>query len=143
MEERISVTGIETVTKEFKSLVAKYPDRAGELLRMQGVAIRKEVIKNVKESVGTIHSKKSLSKAGSYRVSQPKGLGIRQTVEISAQSPHFHLVEHGHELIVNGENRGFVPGKHMMADAVKKREKEMPAAVDAMLGELLKEGGFL
>ena len=142
MEETLTVVGISELTAELETLAKQYPDKAGELLQKQGRELRKEVIKNVKKSTKTSGSKKSLRKAGSYRVSRPKGVGIRQYVEVSAQSPHFHLVEHGHELVVNGENRGFVPGKHMMADAVKTYGREMPAAAERMLDALLKERGL-
>lgn len=142
MEEVLTMVGISELVAELETLAKQYPDKAGELLQKQGRELRKEVIKNVKKSTKTAGSKKSLRKVGSYRVSRPKGTGIRQYVEVSAQSPHFHLVEHGHELVVNGENRGFVPGKHMMADAVKAYEREMPTATGRMLDALLKERGL-
>ena len=81
----MTVAGISELTAELETLAKQYPDKAGELLQKQGRELRKEVIKNVKKSTKTSGSKKSLRKAGSYRVSQPKGAGIRQYVEVSAQ----------------------------------------------------------
>ena len=142
MEERIVVTGIEELTKELQTLISQYPDRAGELLEKQGKALRKEVVKNVDRTLGTAKSKRSLHKISSYRVSKAQGIGRKQYVEVSAKSPHFHLLERGHEIIMNGENKGFYPGKHMMADAVKTHQREMPKMAEQMLDQLLKERGL-
>ena len=148
MEEKIQVTGLEEVQKELLTLVKQYPDRAGELLETQGKNLRKTVKDNVDKSLGTARNregadpKKSLHKIGAYKVSKAKGIGTKQYVEVSAKVPHFHLVEHGHTLIINGQNRGFVPGKHMMADAVKTHQREMPKMAEQMLDQLLKERGL-
>jgi hypothetical protein len=58
-------------------------------------------------------------------------------------SPHFHLLERGHEIIINGQNKGFYSGQHMMADAVKQHQREMPAAASEMVDALIKERGLL
>lgn len=142
MEEVIQITGIDSAIGDLNQLIKSYPDKAGELLEKAGKNIRKQVVHNVNSSVGTVHSKKTLHKAGSYRVSKAKGLGKNQYVEISAKSPHFHLVEHGHQLIINGTPRGFVAGKHMMSNAVAAYRREMPKAVEDMVDALLKERGL-
>ena len=142
MDEVIRVTGIESFIHELNQLAQKYPDRAGELLEKEGKNFRKLVINNVELLVGTTHSRKSLHKVGSYRVSKAKGIGKHQYVEISAKSPHFHLVEHGHQLIVGGKPKGFVPGKHMMSNAVIICRREVPKAVEDMVDTLLKERGL-
>ena len=157
----LNVEGMEDVISSFKTLARKYPDKAGELLQKNAKELRKEVIHNVKQDT-TVDSdnKKSLARAGSYKISQIKGFNEHQYVEISAKAPHFHLVEHGHEIIMPrfhgikgqkgvhipnknaGQKVGFVQGKHMMAKAVRKIEEDMPDTLESMVDELLKEGGF-
>lgn len=141
----MSLDGIEELIDSLNDLSRKYPDRAGELLQKNAKELRKQVVKNVKEDTKTKgETKRSLSKAGSYEISQVQGYGASQYVEIKARSPHFHLVEHGHVLKNHyGKTIGFVDGKHMMSNAVKKTEQTMPSIVENMVEELLKEGGFV
>ena len=158
----INVEGFEELADLFKKLVKKYPDRAGELLQKNARELRKDVVKNVKkETKPDKENKKSLARAGSYKISPIRGYGIKQFVEISAKSPHFHLVEHGHDSIMPpfhgvkgkkgkripnknpGQKVGFVQGRHMMATAVRKMEIKMPQTLLKMVDELLKEDGFL
>lgn len=157
----IVVEGIEDVQKSFERLAKKYPDKAGELLRRDAVNVRKEIVKQVKkETKFDTESKQSLAKAGSYKISQVNGLGINQYVEISAKSPHFHLVENGHNIIMPkshgvrgekgvripndnaGEKVGFVQGKHIIDTVTSKHEREMPGIVEDMIDKLLEEVGF-
>ena len=143
MEEILTVSGIDDITAELKNLVKEYPDKAGELLEKRGKTLRKDVVANVDKRLGTTkNAKQSLPRIGSYRVSKAKGIGLLQYVEISAKSPHFHLLERGHEIILNGKHMGFYPGQHMMADAISVNRREMPKAVEDMVDALLKERGL-
>lgn len=145
-EQMISmkIDGMEELQDTFENLVKKYPDKAGEMLRKDARQLRKEIVKEVKKAVKTDDSsKRSLGKLSSYEISAVKGLGTQQYVEVSAKSPHFHLVEHGHNLVKDGVNIGFVPGRHMMDNAVKSHEENMADTVLVMLDDLLKEEGLL
>lgn len=154
--------GFEELAAELSRLSKKYPERSGELLKQEAKNFRKEVIKNVKKDTHpNADNKRSLSKASQYKISQVQGFGDKQFVEISAKSPHFHLVEHGHEMIMpythgikgvkgavaknenGGQRVGFVEGKHMMDKARRTYEERLPEAIDRMVDELLSEGGFL
>ena len=89
-------------------------------------------------------NKKSLGKIRNYKVSQVQGLGAYQYVELSAKSPHFHLVEHGHVLKSHKkETIGFVPGKHVMENEIKKYQEQVPAMTEAMIETLLREEGLI
>lgn len=147
MSEQIlamDIDGLNELIGTFDELVKKYPDRAGDMLQKNAKSLRKDVVEEVKNVTKTEgSSKRSLGKLSSYKISPVKGYGVNQFVEISAKSPHFHLVENGHQLIINGENRGFVQGKHMMATTVKKHQESMPEAVSNMVDELLKEEGLI
>ena len=145
MDQVITIDGLDDLEKTFKDLVKKYPDRAGEMLREDARKLRKEVVKEVKKVTNTkSSSKRSLGKVGSYKISQVQGIGTNQYVEISAKSPHFHLVEHGHvQMNRAGQAIGFVQGRHLRDNTVKKHEGKMPEVVEDMVDRLLKEGGLI
>ena len=157
----LDVEGIDELVDRFKKLARKYPDKTGELLKKEAKSLRKDVINRVKRDNDTNKkSKRSLTKASSYKISPVKGYNGKQYVEISAKSPHFHLVEHGHEKVMpyshglrgkkgikipnknGGQTIGFVPGKHMMAQAVSEEQGNIANVVSGMVDELLKEEGF-
>lgn len=142
---QMDVSGMDDLIESLEGLSRKYPDKAGDLLRKDGRSLRKEIVKKARDLTDTPRqSKLSLGKIGSYRVSQVKGYGVNQYVEITARSPHFHLVEHGHELVSHSGNHiGFVQGKHFLERATKEYEREMPDHVSKMVDELLKEEGLI
>lgn len=148
MDKTVTIDGIDgllDLRDTFEDLVKKYPDRAGELLQKDARQLRKDVVKETKKVTKTnSSSKRSLGKVGSYKISPVQGLGANQFVEVSAKSPHFHLVEHGHVLKSHdGQTIGFVQGKHMMDNTVKKHQESMPQTVSVMVDELLKEEGLI
>lgn len=97
----MSVDGLDDLMEAFEKVVKKYPDRSGELLQTQAKLIRKEVINLVKNDTDTSgSSKRSLSKAKEYKISEIKGFGETQYIEVSGVAPHFHLLENGHQIIL-------------------------------------------
>lgn len=159
MEHTIDVIGLDNLTESMQKLIKKYPDRAGLALRKEGMETRKRIVKNAKSSVNTnTKRKKSLGRIGSYRVSQVKGYGINQYVEISARSPHFHLVERGHALVQphgrklksgkrihfknGGQTIGRVSGKFFMKKTKEEEVTLFPQVIDRMVDSLLKESGL-
>lgn len=145
MNDTISmhIDGLEELQETLNDLVKKYPDKAGEILKSNARQLRKDVTKEVRKVTDNYgKSKQSLAKVGSYRISPVQGYGMNQYIEISAKAPHFHLVEKGHELVKNGVNIGFVPGKHMMENTIKRHQEIVPETVSNMIDELLKEGGL-
>ena len=160
----VKVIGIDDLEESMQKLVKRYPDRAGECLRAEALKTRKEIVKNAKDLTETnTTSKMSLGRIGSYRVSQVQGLGINQYVEISARSPHYHLVERGHQIILpytftyknpttgerikrkwskGGQSRGRVAGRFFLKKAKDTEQERFPEFVSEMIDDLLKESGF-
>lgn len=139
--------GMEDLEQSLEYLMKKYPDRAGEFLRKQAMETRKGTVKEAKQAVDVnMSNDKSLGKIKNYSVSQVKGYGTTQEVELSAKSPHFHLIEHGHQLVGHFPGRksiGWVPG-YMIMDAERKRQEvKMPVECAKWADELLAEEGFL
>lgn len=146
MEISMKIDGIDELNRDFERLVRKYPDKAGDLLQERAKELRKDVVKRTKKVVH-INSKQreSLGKLGNYKMSQIRGYGGNQSIDISATSPHFHLIEHGHDL-TDKQGRpvgqGHVQGYHIMADTVRAHQRIVPKMVSEMVGELLKEEGL-
>lgn len=144
-EHTLKVEGLEELRKNLENLVKKYPDRAGDLLHAEAIGLRKNVVNGMRQETNiSAENKKSLGKIRNYKVSQVQGLGAYQYVELSAKSPHFHLVEHGHVLKTHKKKTiGFVPGKHVMENEIKKYQEQVPAMTEAMIETLLREEGFI
>lgn len=143
MEQTITVSGAAELAKDFEKVIKKYPDDADNFLKRQARELRKNVVKNVKKDTHTKGAtEKSLAKLKNYKISRIWGYGADRHIEISAQSPHFHLVERGHNLVIKGKTVKFVAGKHMMDNAVKSYEEQVEQAAEQFIDKLLKEGGF-
>ena len=160
----LEIEGLDELAESFEDVIRKYPDRAAEILVGQAKELRKDVVKQVKNDTDTDGtSKKSLAKVGSYRISPVQGFGESQYVEVSAKSPHFHLLENGHMKVIpksrtikrpdgekakitnpnGGQTVGFTPGYHFMDVASKKRQVAIPAEVAGEVNKLLKEERLL
>jgi len=54
-------------------------------------------------------------------------------------APHAHLIETGHRIVVNGEERGFVPGKRIFEKAGRSIEKDFHNIVEEEMDKELKK----
>lgn len=145
-EVDISIQGLDELTSDFEKLISRYPDKAGDLLRKNAREFRKEYVKNVRSAVKYSSGKaKSLTKLGNTKVYPIQGMGKRQYVEIGATSPHFHLFERGHNLIIPWMPNvsGRVEGRFIMKKSIDEYENKLPEIAQDMCDELLKEGNLL
>lgn len=144
MLDGIEISGLDELSEDFRRVARKYPDRAGEELQKEAKELRKDVIAMVKNDTDEHltkdgeRTKRSLTKASSYEISPVQGFNERQLVNISAKSPHFHLLENGHQLVTHkGRAIGFVPGYHFMDRARKEHAKKLPERMQKMVNHLL------
>lgn len=144
MSDMISVTGADEVVQALEKMVEAYPDRAGKMLRRSGTKLRKKIVENANENLNTNSKHKlSLGNESSYRISQVQGLGKMQFVELSAKSPHFHLVERGHKQVTKSGNIvGEVAGRYYLRRATVAFEEEMPKEAEKIVDALIKEVGL-
>ena len=141
----IEIHGMEELIDSVNVLIKKYPDRTGDFLRQQAMETRKGIANEARAAVNTHPSNaRSIGRAGNYAVSQVKGYGADQYVELSAKSPHFHLIEHGHRLVSrSGRPLGWVQGYKIMDAEVKRQQIKMPSNLEKMAEKVLSEEGFL
>lgn len=144
MADSIEISGLDELATDLRSVVRKYPDRAGEELQKEAKELRKDVVVMVKNDTDEHltkdgeKTKRSLTKASSYEISPVQGFNERQFVNISAKAPHFHLLENGHQLVSHkGRVIGFVPGYHFMDRARKEHAKKLPERMEKMVNHLL------
>ena len=159
----VEVVGLDELTKDMMTFVKKYPDFAGDILRSEALKTRKDIVKNARESMKTDRKRKrSLGRIGSYRVSQIQGIGKSQYVEISARSPHYHLLERGHAIVTpygrtikkksgettkikfskGGQTIGRVSGKYFLKKAKDAEAERFPQVMNEAVDILLKKSGL-
>jgi hypothetical protein len=142
----ITMHGMDELMEDLQRLIKKYPDKAGDLLKKNAKDFRKKYIKQVKSTARHKSGKsKSLVKAKNMKIYPVQGIGIRQSIDIGSISPHFHLFERGHNLIVPWmpSVSGYVEGRHVMEQSIADYEKLLPEIAEKMRDELLKEGNLL
>lgn len=145
-EVDITIKGLDELTADLEKLIAKYPDKAGDLLKKNAKDFRKQYVKELRSTAKhKSGKKKALEKLANTKIYPLQGLGQKQFVEIGATSPHFHLFERGHNLIIPWMPwvSGYVEGRYVMKKSIDELEKRLPEIADQMCDELLKEGNLL
>lgn len=143
----VTVKGMDEVIDGMKALAQKYPDRVGDFVRKEAFKTRGMIVKEVRDCLDVDHGNDaSLGKIKNYAVSQVKGYGSGQYVEISAKSPHFHLLENGHNLLDRRTKQpvgqGWVPGYQMAGAAYKKEQERYPQNASEFIDDLLQKEGL-
>ena len=101
-------------------------------------------IHGMDELIGSVDAliKKYPDRTGDFLRKQ--AMETRKGIANEAKSPHFHLIEHGHEQVTpGGRHVGYVQGYKILDAEAKRREVQMPRAFEEMAEEVLKEEGFL
>lgn len=145
-----NLDGFDELQSSLKKSIKTYPDLAERRLNTVSNRFKKEVIEDTK-SVTTKHTG-SLIKG--MKLDKMRGFGSNIERDFRGTSPHFHLIENGHEIVLpktrngkalknGGRNVGWVAGKHI----VKKKRKAygdyvMPFEMKKLLDDITKESGL-
>lgn len=148
---RLEFHGDDELIRDFQRVMVAYPKTAKDSLSRVGDRFCTTLRDRVR---GVVKSDKKLTKG--FRVTGPFGAGSDLWMQFSGEgrvNPHWHLVEHGHELIrpnVNmfgkpyrdaGAHIGEVPGKEQIKALAESgevdsiMESEMLTALDEALAE--------
>ena len=136
------LNGLTDLQKKLSFVSKNYPDESEKLLTKMGNQFRKEVKKKTPERPHGTSKKKLIN---SYKVSRVKGYGKDLYVEFRSTSPHFHLVERGHRIVVSGRGRKKrdpgkrVAGKYMVKRTTLEFEKELPQQAEKMVNRVVKK----
>jgi len=134
----VKVFGIEDYNAAVKKIIQVYPEQAAKFLNAQAT----KLLKKVRERTPVGETKKLRR---SWRKTKPKIKGGEMQIEVRSTTPHAHLIEYGHKMVVGGKlNKGgkvvgFVPGRHMLEISFNEYNKEMPFEVERWYNELVKE----
>lgn len=139
-----NVEGLEELEQDLKEAIKKAPAQAEETLKRLArkfkASAKERAEAELKHTDRKDEDKKKAirEKWGSRIVDD----GLIMTALVWNSARHFHLIENGHNLIKNGKNLGFVPGKHIMEKTRNDYEDIVPKQFEKMLDDILKESGL-
>lgn len=142
---QVMIEGMEDLTSSISNLAKKYPDEFTLLLEKEANSARTDVAKEARSALDTnTANKKSLGKKSNYKATPVRGYGDNQQIDITAESPHFHLLEHGHELVSHsGRSIGWVPGYLFMQATAEKYKTKFPTDAEELSNRILQGEGML
>lgn len=136
-----SFEGLEGFQHDLEKAIRKAPVRAEETL----VELAKEFKDSAKQKANA--ELKSHERTGSEKnkaIKRKWGMKVINervgaTALIWNSARHFHLVEHGHQLVRGGRVIGFVPGKHIMEKTRNDYKDIVPERFEKMVNDILEE----
>lgn len=145
----ISLRGAEELQRKLAVVVSKYPNKAEQSLRSCGNELKKLVEMKTDQEVRTLTG--NLKKG--YKLDPIKGYGMNMEQNFRSTSPHYHLIERGHNkttpkyrkgkaLKNGGITYGFVPGKYIVKRTKESYSLIFPAKMKYAMRKLLKESGL-
>ena len=139
MSAEFDMKGLAELEKDLRKCITDYPDQTDRAMRRwanQGV---REC--NAKMPASYTEGKRPFLK--SWRKTMSRELGVAAEIQIVNKSPHFHLVENGHEKVVYGKRTGgFVPGKHFAEKTREEWKDTFPEEVKKFMDEMLRGGNL-
>ena len=119
--------------ERFNQLLKQFPEARRELVENAGIKMCQNVINNISASVTDRSG--NLKKGVTLKVGSGGGYAaVKPDYKIAK---HHHLIENGHKLIVNGQFKGWVPGKHMYRNALNQLEDELKQDAEQMVNRLV------
>jgi len=96
------------------------------------------VIPKTPKKTGLLHRSWRAGTSGGNEINVVKR-GGEYRCAIYNPTEYASYVEFGHRIMIDGENRGFVPGKYMLTISEEKLKNESPAIIQKMLEDKLRE----
>lgn len=140
-EFRFDFDGLEELQRDLEKAIKKCPAQAEETLKDLAKGFKASAKKKANSELKSHdregdQKKKAINKKwGSKVVDESVGM----TALIWNSARHFHLIEHGHNIVRGGRIVGFVPGKHIMEKTRNDYKDKVPKCFEEMLDNILKE----
>lgn len=141
-EMELEFRGLDSLTHDFEMVVKNYPDQTV-------TALMKAATSFIKDTTAQMPANYS---SGKYALNDKKNwtrgkeklfTGETAAVTITCTAPHWHLVENGHWLWVNGKPTGqFVHGKHYVEKESKVYRDKLPVMMRQHVDKMLKENNL-
>lgn len=114
------------------------PREIKKFIRQEGTKLNKKT-KNkarslVKKKTGNYY--KSIKKGKVYKYRGNGGISIR----VYSSAPHAHLIEKGHRVIVNGQEKGFSQGKRVFEKSENEFKSEFFKDTQNFIDDMLEKG---
>ena len=138
--------GLDELEKDLSDVVNKYPDETNRFMRRQGTAFVKDVREKMPGSWKNNKAKVPPGLAKNWRrdVWEDSGHHINQ-VEIRCKSPHWHLLENGHNMVVGSKKKnnlkkvGYVSGFHYCEKTRGEWAGKFPGNISEYVDGMLKQ----
>ncbi|WP_407309772.1 HK97 gp10 family phage protein [Desulfosporosinus sp. SB140] len=128
----ITFQGLDPLRTRLNEVRARYPYKEEELLLKLGATLKA----SSKEKTPLGMHKKHLK--NQYKLSKVQYDRNGSFITMTNTSPHFHLVEKGHQIVgKNGQEHGFASGKHMVETSMIEVEQTLPYTVGTWLDGIL------
>lgn len=143
-ESSFNISGLEELEKDLTKAIRKCPEQAKETLNGIANEFKKSAKKRAKAELKP-HAREgdkknaAIDKKWGKRVID-ESVGMTALVWNSAR--HFHLVEDGHNLVIDGKQVGFVPGKHIMEKTRNEYRDKIPEEFEKMVDDILEENNL-
>lgn len=134
------IKGLDAMDRKMIDIVTKqYPKEANRQLRKLSTMTLRLARQNTNKLTGVVtgNLKKGWSKGRVTKSKKTDSLYI----QVRNKAPHAHLLEKGHNItkVKSGPVFGFVPGRKMLANAIKTMESKFPAEMRKWMDKLFKE----
>lgn len=114
------------------------PREIKKFIRQEGTKLNKKTKTKakslVKKKTGNYH--KSIKKGKVYKYRGNGGISIR----VYSSAPHAHLIEKGHRIIVNGQEKGFSQGKRVFEKSENEFKSEFFKDTQNFIDDMLEKG---
>lgn len=158
--------GIDEFAADIERCLKEYPEEASRKVYNLAGKFTKDVNEKFPSNYET--GKRSLPRSWKRERERTMFTGYTIRVNVSNKSPHFHLVENGHEMVITPiayaihanrksgskaskkrkrikeakfkkEHRGFVPGKHYCEKTRNEWQEKYPEEIEKFLNKMLKD----
>lgn len=130
---------LDLVNKKAPARIMTYLEKEGTQLKTAyRKRLKKEAFENPKKKKN--HLRKSLSIKNVKKVGTNVSKDYENDIKIDYKvAPHYHLVEHGHDIVRDGKVFGRVKGKKYFKKTILDNEKKFEKQRHKLIDEILKD----
>lgn len=127
--------GINEVSANMDRLLRAFPKQTEKFMKSEAKDLRKKMVAFAKSKVKKV--------TGNYLKGFKAGKKVYKwqdaeyNVRVYNSAPHAHLIENGHRGMYWGRKGGWVPGKHIMEDAMRRFEPDFTDHVENELADFV------
>lgn len=127
--------GIDEVIRNMEHTVTAFPKETEKFMKQEARDLRKRMLAYAKTKVKKV--------TGNYFKGFKPGKKVYKwsdadyNVRVYNSAPHAHLIEYGHRAMFWGRSSGWVPGKHIMENAMQQFAPEFENHIENDLADFI------